>query len=62
MLNRFYLKELKSGHYHICARTNNLPIYDNSPNGDDAPLVFKDYDFALEYLQKLNNEINKNEN
>ena len=56
--NSYYIKQLKSGNYHVCLLSNNLPIYDKEPDGNDAPLVFKDEDAAIEYRDYLNKTIN----
>lgn len=55
--NSYYIKQLKSGNYHICKLSNNQPVYDDERDGNDAPLIFKDEDAAIQFRDKLNKEI-----
>lgn len=56
--NKYYSKQFAHERWHIYNRNNaSIPIYDDARDGNDAPLVFTDYDKMTEYLDKLNNEI-----
>jgi hypothetical protein len=52
--NRFFAKEFRPGKWHVYDRnkSHNVPIYGDSQDGNDKPLVF-DEDYAIEYLEKL---------
>jgi len=53
----FYIKEFVPGKWHVCRLENDLPLYDDAAYGNDKPLVFTDEDLAIEYRNKLNNEV-----
>ena len=57
--NSYYIKQInsRSDYYHVCCHSNDLPVFDGSLNGDDKPLVFKDEDTAIEYRDKLNQNL-----
>jgi hypothetical protein len=52
--HRYYIKELKSGNYHVIDRLNNIPVYDNERDGKDKPLVFNDEDNAIQFCRGMN--------
>ena len=57
--NHYYVKQLKSGDYHVCKLSNNHPVYDDARDGNDAPLLFKDEDLAIEFRNILDKLIDK---
>ena len=56
MKNNYYLKQInpRLDAWQIIDRRTNHPVYDNERDGNDAPLVFHDYDAACEYRNQLN--------
>lgn len=52
----YRLHEFYPGRFHIIA-PDGLPIYDDSPHGDDAPIILHDEDKALDAIERLNREL-----
>jgi hypothetical protein len=51
---RFYVKALRKG-WEICDRQSfDLPVHDNAPHGQDAPVFFTDPDIANEVCDDMN--------
>jgi len=51
MSARYYIKEFTRNRWHVIGPSG-LPLYDNSPHGNDKPLVLTDEDDALDYAQR----------
>ncbi len=57
---RYFAKEFCPGRWNVCDRNNHdLPLYDDVPDGEDKPLIFKDNDRVLEFVRKINLENEK---
>lgn len=50
-----HVAEFVPGHYHVIA-PNGLPVYDDAPYGNDAPIVFQDPDRAADFADALDDE------
>ena len=50
---RYYAKEFAWERWHVIG-PNGLPVYDEAPYGKDKPIIFKDQDLALEYIERCN--------
>lgn len=53
-MQTYYVKEFTRGHWHILREGSGVPVHDDSPNGDDKPIVFTDHDKVLEAVDALN--------
>lgn len=49
---KYHVKEFRPGVFHVM--DGNLPVNDQSPDGDDKPLVFRDGDIADECAKEMN--------
>lgn len=50
---RYYAKEYVRGRWHVIGPSG-IPIYDGKTNGDDAPVIFRDEDAALDCAERCN--------
>ena len=53
---RYRIHAYHPGHFHVLA-PDGLPIYDDSPNGDDQPIIFHDEDRAIACADRCNTEL-----
>ena len=51
---RYYIKQFARSGWHIIGP--NGVVYDNEPHGMDRPLIFRDWDTALEYAERCNQQ------
>lgn len=57
---KYRLKEFRPGLWHIMEGSQ--PVYDHALDGQDKPLIFRDYDLAWQAMNELNlNAENKEE-
>lgn len=56
MNDKYFVRRIGRGEaWHVCSPSGH-PIYDDSRDGDDKPLVFRDLDTATECAERLNKE------
>lgn len=52
---KYHVKEFRPDMWWVVDQ-NNHPIYDDAPEGNDSPVVFRDPDAADECAARLNSE------
>lgn len=52
---KYCIKEYTLNHWHV-VNEYEQPIYDESRNGDDKPVIFKDPDIAQQVADELNKQ------
>jgi hypothetical protein len=52
--DRYRIKQFARERWHVIGP--NGVLYDNEPHGKDQPLIFRDYDTAIEFAERCNQQ------
>ena len=59
MTERYYIKQFARNRWHVIGPSG--VVYDNERGGMDSPLIFRDWDTALEYAERCNQQDEEDE-
>ena len=51
--SKYHIKEFARNRWNVIA-PDGIPVYDDAPYGNDKPLIFRDEDEALDYVDRCN--------
>lgn len=52
-MSKYHVKQFARGHWHVVNESGH-PIYDGARDGNDAPVIFHDYDAACDCAERMN--------